>query len=117
MLEKNKSRVNSAMNMSAGNTEILGRAFWKVVREYGLSNKQVAILLDVTTAQVSNLIKDDKIPQKAEVYQRVGQILGIKKCLEIQYPLNPKTKAGWLKVKRQTFEGRSALEYLTENVI
>ena len=113
---KSKKELAKLQQLSPENTATLGKVFWRMVSEYGLSNKQVATLLDVTPAQVSNLSKSQKIPQKAEAYSRVGQLLGIKKCLEVQYPINSGVKANWLKIKRKTFHGLSAIDFITEDI-
>ncbi|SMF17819.1 hypothetical protein [Pseudobacteriovorax antillogorgiicola] len=118
MLTNSQRQSNRAklQALSSENTATLGKVFWRLVDEYDLSNKQVATILDVTTAQVSNLSRTRKIPQKAEAYARVGQLLGIKKCLEVQYPVNPKVKSNWLKVKREAFQGASAIDFITEDM-
>ena len=112
----NLAKRKQLMSLSARNTEALGKVFWRLADEYSLSSKQIAIILDVTPAQVSNLRRSLKIPQKAEAYTRVGQLLGIKKCLEIQYPVNPAVKSAWLGKQREIFQNKSAIEFITEDV-
>lgn len=45
---------------------------------------------------------------------RLGHLPGIKKNLEILFPCNPVVRANWLRIKRDAFKGKSALELIKE---
>lgn len=106
---KRLEQVNKA------NAHVMGRVFFRMAEEYSFKNSEIATILDVTMASVSNLKRDKMLPLKAEAFARTGQLLGIKKTLEIMFPRNPEVKSKWLQRQREVFKGKSALELICED--
>jgi len=94
----------------------LGKVLWLLAEEYNLSISELAILLDVGEKTIRNAKKERNFPQPSlDRIRRIGHLLGIKKNLEILFPRNKEIRANWLKVPRDTFKGKSAMELIEEN--
>ena len=103
------------LSVSPANTALLGKVFWIMAEEFDLSPDDQKAILGVTTRQtMSNLKKTSKITQSPDAYRRVSLLLGIKKNLEIMFP-DAEIRKNWLHVARDTFKGKSALEFIKAN--
>ncbi|MFW7380092.1 MAG: hypothetical protein ACOH5I_14860 [Oligoflexus sp.] len=101
---------------SKGEQKALGKVLWLLAEEYDLSISELALLLDVGEKTIRNAKKARSFPQPSlDRMRRIGHLLGIKKNLEILFPRNQEIRANWLKVPRETFKGKSALELIEEN--
>jgi transcriptional regulator with XRE-family HTH domain len=96
---------------------VLGAAFWKIVEHYGLTQKDVAILLGIkeNRQRLSALKKDEAIPEDPDKLLRVSHLIGIHKNLRILFPHHREVAYAWLKTKRELFQGRSAMEFIAED--
>lgn len=111
-----KSKTNSQapdLSLTSENTKLLGRAFWAICSEYGLTSKDQMAILGVSNRQtLNNLKRSAKISQSYDSYRRVSLLLGVKKNLEILFPMDSDIRANWLHVVRDTFKGHSALDFV-----
>lgn len=87
---------------------------WLIAEEYGLKTSDLAAIIDCSEASIKKHKSTRTLPKKGEfeVFRRVGDLLGIKKSLEIFFPSNPEIKAKWLHKKREIFKGKSAIELI-----
>lgn len=95
--------------------QALGKGLWLLADEYKLGVKELVYLLDVGERTLYEAKKKSEVPSVTnDRILRLGHLLGIKKNLEILFPRNPEVRANWLRVKRDTFKGKSALELIKE---
>ena len=103
---------------SKENDRKLAKILWLLVEEYKLTNDELSLLLDVKLRTIQDARGKKSLPNSSyDRYRRVGLMLGIKKNLEILYPKNPEVCKNWLRVEREVFKGRSAIEMIMENPV
>jgi hypothetical protein len=96
---------------------VLGNAFWKIAGHYGLTHKEIALLLGIkeNRQRLAALKKNAEIPEDPDKLLRVSHLVSIHKNLRILFPQNREVVYAWLKTKRDLFHGKSALEFIAED--
>jgi hypothetical protein len=113
------SRKASNVSLSDENDIRLGKILWLLADEYKLSTTELSILLDVKGRTIQSARQHQaKLPCSSyDRYRRVGLLLGIKKNLEIIFPRDSEVRQNWLRIPRDAFDGKSALEMIMEEPI
>ena len=95
----------------------MGKLLWLIVDEYKLKTREVAAILDCSESSIKKHKHTNSLPKKGEfeIIRRLGNLLGIKKNLEILFPNNPEVKANWLHRKRRIFKDQSAIGMIMED--
>lgn len=115
---KNSPQTQPQIAPSPKNDEMMAKILWLFAEEYELSVSDLSILLDVKKRTLFQNQKDRSFPQSSnDRYRRMGLLLGIKKNLEILFPENPEVRKNWLKVPREVFKNKSALELIAEQPV
>lgn len=95
---------------------LLGKNFFKICEDLRIDPKdQVVILGQKHLRTIQNWKKGNTIGQTWDVFNRVSQLLGIVKSLNVIYPRNPEVVNEWLHKKREIFKGKSAIEIMIED--
>jgi len=96
---------------------VLGEAFWSIAQHYQLTQKEQALLLGIkfNKQRLSDLLEKKEIPDDVDKSLRVAHLVGIHKNLRILFPNNRDVVYGWMKVKRDLFQGLSALEFIAQD--
>lgn len=99
---------------SKRNRRALGKAFWSIVRHYGLTQREQAILLGIkeNRSRLNSLKAKEEIPDDPDKQLRVSHLIGIHKNLRILFPHNREVVYGWLKTPRREFADISAMDYV-----
>lgn len=98
------------------NAHLLGKNFFKICEDFQIGPKdQLVILGQKHIRTIQNWKKENTIGQTWDVFNRVSQLLGIVKSLNMIYPRNPEVVNSWIHKKRNIFKGKSALEVMTED--
>jgi len=97
----------------------LGKAFWRTVSLFDLNREEQAALLGLSGGNRTALkayADKETIPEREEVFLRVGMLMGIVKNLRIIFPHaeNKDMIYKWLKIQREEFGHKSAIEYIKE---
>ncbi|MDQ3233910.1 MAG: helix-turn-helix domain-containing protein [Pseudobdellovibrionaceae bacterium] len=94
--------------------KVLGIAFWNIAEHYGLTQKDIALILGIkeNRQRLAALKKDLAIPEDPDKLLRVSHLVGIHKNLCILFPHNREVVYAWLKTPRELFQGLSALDSL-----
>jgi hypothetical protein len=112
------SKKRPDITPSKENDRKLAKILWLLAEEYKLTNDELSLLLDVKLRTIQDARGKKSLPNSSyDRYRRVGLMLGIKKNLEILYPKNPEVCKNWLRVEREVFKGRSAIELIMENPV
>lgn len=112
------SKKRPDITPSKENDRKLAKILWLLAEEYKLTNDELSLLLDVKLRTIQDARGKKSLPNSSyDRYRRVGLMLGIKKNLEILYPKNPEVCKNWLRVEREVFKGRSAIEMIMENPV
>ncbi len=111
-----KAQEKNELALSPKNSVIVGKLLWLLVDEFELSISDLEVLLDVNGRSLYDAKDARRLPTPCnDRYRRVGHLLGIKKNLEIIFPRNEEVRKNWLKVPREVFKGKSAIEMIKEN--
>ena len=97
----------------------LGKAFWRTMDLFELNREEQAALLGLSggnRAALKAYADKQTIPLREEVFLRVGMLMGIVKNLRILFPHaeNKDMIVRWMKIKREEFGHKSAMEYIKE---
>jgi hypothetical protein len=100
--------------------QALGKAFWRTVQFFGFNREEQAALLGLSKDNRSALkmyAEKETIPGREDVFFRVGMLMGIVKNLRILFPHaeNRDMVHRWMKIKRDEFNNKSAIEYIKED--
>ncbi len=112
-LSKAQKAVVAAPNLSPSpeNDAKLAKILWLLAEEFAFSTDELSTLLDVKPRTVQDCRAKKTLPlSSSDRYRRVGLLLGIKKNLEILFPRNPEVRENWLRVPREAFGQRSAMD-------
>lgn len=98
---------------------VLGKAFWRLINLFEFNREEQAALLGLSggnRAALKAYAEKETIPEREEVFLRVGMLLGIVKNLRIIFPHaeNRDMVYNWMKIKRDEFGNKSAIEYIKE---
>lgn len=95
---------------------VLGEAFWNISNHYGLTNRDVSTLLGIkeNRQRIIDLKGANKIPDTPDQIMRASHVAGIHKSLRIMFPNNRDVVYKWMKTPRELFEGKSAMDYISE---
>lgn len=98
------------------NANLLGKNFFKICKDFNITPKeQVIILGQKHLRTVKNWEKSKTIGQSWDVFNRVSQLIGIVKSLNVIYPRNPEVVNQWMHKPRKIFKNKSAIDIITEN--
>ncbi|MES2613835.1 MAG: hypothetical protein V4591_00300 [Bdellovibrionota bacterium] len=98
----------------------LGKAFWRAVHLFQFNREEQAALLGLSSGNRSALkayADKETVPEREEVFLRVGMLMGIVKNLRIIFPHaeNRDMVYNWMKIEREEFNNKSAIDYIKEN--
>ena len=114
-----KTTQHAPQKSDAEKDRIIAKAFWNMSELYNFKKTEIAVLLGMNSQNPRNSIKSYQekltLPNNLDVKPRVGNLIAIHKCLRILFPMNPEVRYQWLREKRDLFEGKSALEFITED--
>lgn len=117
-MAKNIAQKQPQLVPSPKNDQVMAKILWLLAEEYELSVNDLSILLDVKERTLFQNKKEGSFPQSSnDRYRRMGLLLGIKKNLEILFPENPEVRKNWLKIPREVFKNKSALDVIREQPI
>lgn len=105
----------SPLALTDANAHVLGSAFWNIVKLYGLSRIDQAILLGVNpnNRQLLKSYEDKKkIPLDADKFLRVSFLLGIHKNLRILFPQNQNVVYNWFTTKQKLFHNQTPMQFI-----
>jgi len=103
---------------SAGNDKKAARILWLLANEYSFTTEELSLLLDVKARTIQDARRKQSFPNSSnDRYRRLGLLLGIKKNLEILYPRNDEVRQNWLRIPREVFKTKSALEMIGEKPV
>lgn len=98
----------------------LGKAFWKLAKLYGFTREEQALLLGLkpdNRQRLNSLEAKQEIPVDPDKFQRVGNLLGIHKCLRIMFAHNRDLVYSWMRTPRDIFHNQSALQFIADDPI
>jgi len=95
----------------------LAKAFWNITDHYSFTQKEQAILLGIKESKggLNSYRKKVEIPDDPDTRLRVSHLIGIHENLRNLFPHNREIIYAWMKTKRDLFEGKSAMEYISED--
>jgi hypothetical protein len=96
---------------------VLGKAFWKIVAHYGLTQSDQAAILGINENNRDRLKKfktNNELPRDPDKELRAGHMIGIHKNLRILFPHNREVVYQWLKTPRAQFNDQSAMSYIKD---
>ena len=89
-----------------------------MANEYSFTTEELSLLLDVKARTIQDARRKQSFPNSSnDRYRRLGLLLGIKKNLEILYPRNDEVRQNWLRIPREVFKTKSALEMIGEKPV
>ncbi|SMF67492.1 hypothetical protein [Pseudobacteriovorax antillogorgiicola] len=89
------------------------KALWLLKDDLALRTKDLALLMDLNVRTLRDARKKGHFPCLSnDRLLRLAHLLGINKSLEIIFPRNEEIRKNWLHVKRDLFNGKSALEMI-----
>jgi hypothetical protein len=100
--------------------QALGKAFWKIAELYRFTREEQALLLGLKAdnrQRLNALQSKREIPVDADKFNRVGNLLGIHKCLRIMFPHNRDLVYAWMKTPREVFQNQSALQFIASDPV
>jgi hypothetical protein len=104
--------------LSKNTTEVAGKAFWNIVKNYDLKRDEQAVLLGHSSGNrktLNNWEATNSIPMEVDKINRVSMLIGIHKNLRIMFPYNKFMAYNWIKTKLADFGGKTPLEFILEN--
>ncbi|MEC9363341.1 MAG: hypothetical protein VYC42_08970 [Pseudomonadota bacterium] len=93
----------------------LARLTTKLFELWGLELCTQAVLLGLSPASRATLTRyrsGHPLADQPDRLERVGHLLGIHKCLQMLYPLNPELRHSWVGARNQRLDGHAPVEIM-----
>lgn len=101
---------------AAERERVAGKFFWGFAEQHQLTQKQQAMLLGIkyNRERLNSLKAKQAIPDDQDKRLRVSHLMAIHRSLRVLFsdPMNRDVVYNWLRVPREAFAGKSALEFI-----
>jgi hypothetical protein len=112
------ARIGAAFQFTRAQRERLSVMVCRLFDLWELDTVTQALLLGLsegTRATVARYRKGQPMSDQRDVLERVGNLLGIHKSLQLLYPHNPEMRNSWVKARNRLLDNRTPLEVMVEH--
>lgn len=111
-------KPDAPIELNGENAQILGHAFWNIVRLYGLGRKEQAALLGLNPNNRKSLKDYEQkkaVPVDPDKFLRVSFLLGIHKNLRLLFPQNINVVYQWMTTPQDLFHRKTPMEFVEQD--